>query len=91
MTPDKAAGATFRFGYAVRYRVASTAEEVTLHDLGRFNVGCVIDSRLRRARGPCREDPPAAPAAPAGPAGDDADAVLEMGPAPPSETEQPQS
>lgn len=62
MTPDKAANASFRFGYAVRYRVASTAEEITLHDVGRFNVGCVIDERLRRAGGPCREDETPMPA-----------------------------
>jgi hypothetical protein len=89
MTPDKAAGTTFRFGYAVRYRVASTAEEVTLHDLGRFNVGCVIDSRLRRARGPCREDPPSAPANPAPGMGPEIGPETapemgpEVGPAPP--------
>jgi hypothetical protein len=58
MTPDKAAGTTFQFGYAVRYRVASTAEEITLHDLGRFNVGCVIDKRLQRGDDSCREEAP---------------------------------
>jgi hypothetical protein len=63
MTPDKAAGATFGFGYAVRYRMASTAQEVTLHDAGRFNVGCVIRKRLGTAANDCRlpEPPPAAP------------------------------
>ncbi len=59
MTPDKAAGATFGFGYAVRYRVASTAQEVTLHDTGRFNVGCVIRARLGAATDDCRLPEPA--------------------------------
>jgi hypothetical protein len=60
MTPDKAAGATFGFGYAVRYRVASTAQEVTLHDMGRFNVGCVIRGMLGGTADACRipETPP---------------------------------
>ncbi len=68
MTPDKAAGATFGFGYAVRYRVASTAGEVTLHDQGRFNVGCVIDRRLGRPAGECRLAEPQAPEAVTAPA-----------------------
>jgi hypothetical protein len=60
MTPDKAAGATFGFGYAVRYRAAATAGEVTLHDQGRYNVGCVIDRRLGRPAGACRVPEPGA-------------------------------
>jgi hypothetical protein len=47
MTPDKARGASFQFGFAVRYRVASQPEERTLHDMGTFNVGCVIRNRVR--------------------------------------------
>jgi hypothetical protein len=53
MTPDKAAGASFQFGFAVRYRVASQPEEQTLHDLQTYNVGCVIENRLQP--GSCRE------------------------------------
>jgi len=52
MTPDKAAGAAFQFGFAVRYRIASQSEELTLHDLQTYNVGCVIDNQLRP--GSCR-------------------------------------
>ena len=52
MTPDKAAGASFRFGLAVRYRSASEVEEQTLHDLRDYNVGCVINDRIRP--GSCR-------------------------------------
>ena len=52
MTPDKAAGASFRFGVAVRYRSASEVQEQTLHDLRDYNVGCVIDNRIRP--GSCR-------------------------------------
>jgi hypothetical protein len=47
MTPDKAAGASFQFGFAVRYRLASQPEERTLHNLHVFNVGCVIKNRVR--------------------------------------------
>ena len=47
MTPDKAAGASFKFGFAARYRLASQADERTLHDLNTFNVGCVINNRMR--------------------------------------------
>ena len=47
MTPDKAAGTSFQFGFAVRYRVASQPEEQTLHDLQTYNVGCVIENSLR--------------------------------------------
>jgi hypothetical protein len=46
MTPDKAAGSSFQFGVAVRYRVASDPDEKTLHDMRAFNVGCVIDNQL---------------------------------------------
>lgn len=52
MTPDKAAGASFRFGFAVRYRVASQPEEQTLHAQHNFNVGCAIDNQVRP--GSCR-------------------------------------
>ncbi|MDH5344275.1 MAG: hypothetical protein OEW59_00805 [Gammaproteobacteria bacterium] len=47
MTPDKAAGASFQFGFAVRYRLASQPDERTLHNLHTFNVGCVIENRMR--------------------------------------------
>jgi hypothetical protein len=47
MTPDKADGASFQFGFAVRYHVASQPEEQTLHDLQTYNAGCVIDNKLR--------------------------------------------
>jgi hypothetical protein len=46
MTPDKAAGASFQFGVAVRYRVASDPDEKTLHDMQSFNVGCVIENQV---------------------------------------------
>ena len=52
MTPDKAAGASFRFGFAARYRIASQPEEQTLHDQHTFNVGCAIDNQLQP--GSCR-------------------------------------
>ena len=54
MTPDKAAGASFKFGFAVRYRLASQPDERTLHDLNTFNVGCVISNRVRP--GSCRAE-----------------------------------
>jgi hypothetical protein len=54
MTPDKAAGASFKFGYAVRYRLASQPDERTLHDVHTFNVGCVISNRMRP--GSCRAE-----------------------------------
>ena len=47
MTPDKAAGASFQFGFAVRYRLASQPDERTLHNLHTFNVGCVIGNQMR--------------------------------------------
>lgn len=46
MTPDKAAGASFQFGVAVRYRVASEPDEKTLHHVQAFNVGCVIENQV---------------------------------------------
>jgi len=46
MTPDKAAGASFQFGVAVRYRVASDPDEKTLHHVQAFNVGCVIENQV---------------------------------------------
>jgi len=51
MTPDKAAGTSFQFGVAVRYRIASDPDEKTLHDIQAFTVGCVIENRL--APGSC--------------------------------------
>ena len=54
MTPDKAAGASFKFGFAVRYRLASQPDEQTLHDLNTFNVGCVISNRMQP--GSCRTE-----------------------------------
>jgi hypothetical protein len=46
MTPDKAAGASFQFGIAVRYRIASDPDERTLHKMHAFNVGCVIENQV---------------------------------------------
>jgi hypothetical protein len=46
MTPDKAAGTSFQFGVAVRYRIASDPDEKTLHDMQSFNVGCVIENQV---------------------------------------------
>jgi hypothetical protein len=54
MTPDKAAGASFRFGFAARYRIASQPEEQTLHDQHTFNVGCAIDNQVHP--GSCRPE-----------------------------------
>ena len=54
MTPDKAAGASFKFGYAVRYRLASQPDEQTLHSVDTFNVGCVIQNQMRP--GSCRPE-----------------------------------
>ena len=54
MTPDKAAGASFRFGFAVRYRIASRPDEQTLHAQHNFNVGCAIDNQIRP--GSCRSE-----------------------------------
>ena len=47
MTPDKAKRASFQFGFAVRYRLASQSSEQTLHASETFNVDCVIRNRLR--------------------------------------------
>jgi hypothetical protein len=47
MTPEKAGGASFRFGFAVRYQLASQPQAQTLHDMETFNVGCVIKNRTR--------------------------------------------
>ncbi len=47
MTPDKAKGASFEFGFAVSYRLAGATEETTLYDLQSFNVGCVIDNQIQ--------------------------------------------
>ena len=46
MTPDKAAGTSFQFGIAVRYRIASNPDEMTLHHMQSFNVGCVIETEV---------------------------------------------
>jgi hypothetical protein len=46
MTPDKARGASFEFGFAVRYQLASDPESRTLHDMDTFNVDCVIRERI---------------------------------------------
>lgn len=46
MTPDKAAAASFRFGFATKYRVTGHAEYFTLYDMRTFNVGCTIDNRI---------------------------------------------
>jgi hypothetical protein len=46
MTPDKAAAASFRFGFATKYRVAGQADEFTLYDVRTFNVGCTISNRI---------------------------------------------
>ena len=54
MTPDKAAGASFHFGFAIRYRSASQVEERTLHTVENYNVGCVIENRIRP--GSCRTE-----------------------------------
>jgi hypothetical protein len=47
MTPEKAGGASFRLGVAVRDPLASRPEAQTLHDMETFNVGCVIKNRTR--------------------------------------------
>lgn len=52
MTPDKANRSSFQFGFAAKYRLAGAAEETTLYDFRNFNVGCVIDNRIRP--GSCR-------------------------------------
>ena len=55
MTPDKAKGASFRFGFAAKYRIAGEVDETTLMDARTFNVGCAIENRLRP--GSCVELP----------------------------------
>jgi hypothetical protein len=47
MTPDKARGASFRFGFAVRYQLASESAEQTLHSMDTFNVDCAIRNRIQ--------------------------------------------
>ena len=54
MTPGKAAGVSFQFGFAVRYSLASRADEQTLHSQQTFNVGCVIANRIHP--GSCQPD-----------------------------------
>ena len=56
MTPDKAAAASFRFGFATKYRVAGQADEFTLYDMREFNVGCTIDNRIEF--GACTDEEP---------------------------------
>ena len=55
MTPDKANGATFQFGFAAQYRVAGETADSTLFETDTFGVGCVIDNRIRP--GSCSESP----------------------------------
>ena len=47
MTPDKAQRATFNFGFAVRYQIASDSAEQTLHSMDTFNVDCAIRNRIQ--------------------------------------------
>ena len=47
MTPDKARRATFHFGFAVRYQLASDSAEQTLHSMDTFNVDCAIRNRIQ--------------------------------------------
>lgn len=53
MTPDKAGNASFRFGFAAKYRIAGAASDTTLYDLRTFNVGCAIGNRMNP--GSCTE------------------------------------
>lgn len=55
MTPGKAQNASFRFGFAARYRVANSSEEQTLYATDTFNVGCTIENRLKP--GSCQHEP----------------------------------
>jgi hypothetical protein len=55
MTPDKAYGASFRFGFAANYRLAGAGNDTTLHDVRNFNVGCSIGNRIRP--GSCMQTP----------------------------------
>lgn len=57
MTPDKAAAASFSFGFATKYRVSGQADEFTLYDKQTFNVGCTIDNRIEF--GSCTDADPA--------------------------------
>jgi hypothetical protein len=47
MTPDKAQRASFRFGFAVRYQLASESAGQTLHAMDTFNVDCAIRNRIQ--------------------------------------------
>ena len=47
MTPDKAKRATFHFGFAVRYQLASESAEQTLHSMDTYNVDCAIRNRIQ--------------------------------------------
>ncbi|MGI9220296.1 MAG: hypothetical protein ACR2QS_04590 [Woeseiaceae bacterium] len=47
MTPDKAKRATFNFGFAVRYQLASESAEQTLHSMDTYNVDCAIRNRIQ--------------------------------------------
>jgi hypothetical protein len=54
MTPDKAKRATFHFGFAVRYQLASESAEQTLHSMDTFNVDCAIRNRIQH--GSCQPE-----------------------------------
>jgi hypothetical protein len=54
MTPDKARGASFRFGFAARYQLASWPEARTLHSVDTYNVDCAIRNRMQP--GSCRPE-----------------------------------
>lgn len=56
MTPGKAAGTSFRFGFAAKYRLAGANGDTTLYDLRDYNLGCVIDNRIRP--GSCQQEEP---------------------------------
>ena len=62
MTPDKAKGASFRFGFAVRYQLASRSAEHTLHSVDTFNVDCAIRNRMHS--GSCQPESVANASAP---------------------------
>jgi len=47
MTPDKARRASFRFGFAARYQLASESAEQTIHSMETFNVDCTIRNRIK--------------------------------------------
>jgi len=53
MTPSKADSATFEFGFAVKYSATNTGIENTLYEKNEFNVGCVIENRIRP--GTCKD------------------------------------